>query len=104
MAITQGDAYLVPIIIKQGDTMLTDEMVNGVKVAVGSAVCSYPNGTLRYSRDDGVWYFPLTQKISNKLTPGKADFQVQVKMDGGIVGTKIKQVDVNECIIKGEWE
>lgn len=102
MAITQGDAYLIPVLIRQGQTVITDEIASGVKVAIGSTVCKWPNGNLTYA--DGLWYFPLTQKISNSLPAGKADFQVQVKINEKIVGTKMRQVEVDGSIIKGEWD
>ena len=102
MAITQGDAYLIPVLIRQGTTIITDQIATGVKVALSGAVCSWPNGNLTFA--EGLWYFPLTQKISNSLPAGKADFQVQVKINDKIVGTKIRQVDIDGSIIKGEWD
>jgi len=101
MSITQGDQYRIPVLIRQGGQTITDELAEGVRIAIGTSVCTYPNGTLTY--EDGLWYFPLTQKISYGLKPGKAQFQVQVKMNGNIVGTKIKEVEIDGSIIKGEW-
>lgn len=101
MAITIGDAYLIPVVIKQGDTVITDEIADGVKIAFKNSVCSYPNGGL--TCEDGVWYFPLTQKLSNQFTAGKCDFQVQVKIGEDVISSKIKQVEIWDSIIKGEW-
>lgn len=101
MAIVQGDEYLIPVMLRQGDTTITDEIADGVRIAIGTAVCTWPDGTLTY--DNGLWYFPLTQKISYDLPEGKAKFQVQVKINGKIIGTKIKMVEVDGSIIKGEW-
>ena len=101
MSITQGDQYLIPILLRQGGQTITDDLAEGVRVALDSAVCTYPNGTLTY--ENGLWYFPLTQKISYGLKPGKAIFQVQVKMNGNIVGCKQKEVEIDGSIIKGEW-
>lgn len=100
--ITQGDQYLIPVLIRQGETVITDQIASGVKVAIDTAVCEYPNGNLTFA--NGLWWFPLTQKISNALPEGKADFQVQVKINEKIIGTKKKKVDVDGSIIKGEWE
>lgn len=100
-AITQGDSYLIPVVIRQGETIITDELVDGVKIAIDNAICTYPNGTLTY--ENGVWYYPLSQKISNNLPVGKADIQVQVKLGNNIIGSKIRKVDIDACIIKGEW-
>jgi len=102
MAITQGDAYLIPVIIRQGNRIITDELVDGVKISIGGAECSYPNGTLTFS--EGVWYYPLTQRISNKLPAGNAEIQVQVKLGNDIIGSKKREIKIDECIIKGEYE
>lgn len=101
-SITQGDEYLVPVLIRQGETVITDQIATGVKVAIDTAVCQYPNGNLVFS--EGLWWFPLTQKISNNLPEGEVDFQVQVKIGEKIVGTKKKKVTVDGSIIKGEWD
>ena len=102
MAIQKGDEYLVPVLIRQGKTIITDQIASGVKVALGSTVCRWPNGNLTY--DNEVWYFPLTQKISNSLPAGKVKLQAQVKINGKIVGTPTIQVDIQDSIIKGEWD
>ena len=99
--ITQGDQYLMPIIIRQKGTVITDQIATGVKVALNGAVCSWPDGNLTFS--NGLWYYPLTQKLTYGLQPGKADFQVQVNLGGKIVGSKKREVEVEECDIKEEW-
>lgn len=101
MAITQGDEYPIPVLLTINGTTITDEMAEGVRIAIGTSVCTYPNGTLTY--ENGLWYYPLTQAVSYGLKAGKAKFQVQVKMNGKIIGTKTKEVDIDGNIIKGEW-
>ena len=102
MSITQGDQYSIPIIIKQGDTVITNENVQGVRIAIENAVFTYPGGHLEYS--DGVWYFPLTQELSYLLEEGKAKGQVQIRIGRNIIGSKTKEIDINECIIKEGWD
>lgn len=99
--IVQGDQYSIPVVVKQGNTIFTDQNVTGIKIAFGNTTCAYPEGNLVYA--NGAWQYPLTQKVSLAFPGGKTDFQVQVKIGDQIIGTYIKKVDVMESIIKGEW-
>ena len=101
-AFTRGDEYLIPILIKdKNNTVITPDNATGVKVGIGSAVSSYPDGDLTYA--DGLWYFPLTQEISYRIPEGDADFQVKVKFADKIVNSKQTKVDVEGTIFKGVW-
>lgn len=102
MAITQGDEYLIPFVIKQLDTVITDEMVSGVRIALGSAVCEYPNGKLQYK--DGEWLFPLTQELSLKYEDEYVDYQVQIKIGNDIIGSRPSKVKVEKGMFKTIWE
>ena len=102
MAIIKGDEYKIPIVIKEGDTVITEELVNGVRVGLGTVVSTYPDGTLTYK--DGLWYFPLTQEISYRLQAGSVPFQVQIKVGDQIFGSPEQQISIQDCIIKGVWE
>lgn len=101
-AIIQGEQYLVPFIIRQGDTVITPEMATGVKAAIGKYVCSWPSGNLVYA--DDMWWFPLTRRYTNSLPEGTAEFQVQVKFGDKIGSTKKRIINVDESIIKGDWD
>lgn len=102
MAIVRGDEYLIPIVINQGDKVVTDDMVTGVRIGFGSAVCTYPEGNLTYK--DGVWFFPLTQELSYKFKSEPTPFQVQVRTGSKIFTSTLESVDVGDCIFKGVWE
>lgn len=99
--IIRGAQYQVPIIIKQGDTVITDQNADGVKVCFDTAVASYPGGGLTYS--EGVWLFPLTQELSLAMESGEVDFQIQVKIGDTVIPTKIKKIKVDDTAIKGVW-
>lgn len=99
--IRQGDQYAVPIVIKQGSTVITPDNCLGVRVALGAATAYYP-GQLTYG--DDAWYFPLTQAQSYQMQAGTAPFQVQVKFDGGdVVTSPCQTVSVQGTVLRGEW-
>ena len=101
MAFTQGDEYLIPVLIKQKDTIITPENATGVKVGIGSAVSKYPDGDLMFA--EGLWYFPLTQEISLRIPEGEVEFQVAVKLTNNIVHSRTSYIDVYKTIFKGVW-
>ena len=78
MTIMQGDAYYVPIDIKQDGVVLTPEMIDNVEVCVSSSVrkTSDDGGVVFL---DGQWYFRLSQNDTLGLEPGPHYVQTRVK-------------------------
>ena len=101
MVIVRGDQYAIPVMIKQGDVLITDQNADGVKVCFDTAVASWPGGGLTF--DEGLWLYPLTQELSLSMQEGKVEFAVQVKMGSTIVTSKPKMVRVDDSNIKGVW-
>jgi len=99
--IIRGAQYLLPIVIKQGETVITSENADGVKVCVDTAVATYPNGGLTF--EDGVWYYPITQDLSLTLEEGEVDFQIQVKIGTNVLPSKVQKIKIGESIIEGTW-
>lgn len=101
MAFTRGDEYLIPIIIKQEETVITPEIATGVKVGLGPAVSTWPGGSLTFS--EGIWYFPLSEEISYRIPRGRVDFQVKVTVGNQIVSSDTTQVDVYGTVFNSEY-
>lgn len=102
---TQGDAYPLPVIITQKDKQITPQEATKVRMYLGGAVASYPDGELTYSAENVAWMFPLTQERSYKIGNGFIDFQVQVQIDNTItIGSKIESVSVNKSVLKQAWD
>ena len=99
--IRQGDQYLIPVILKLNEEILTPDMADGVKISFDKAVCSYPNGGLTYS--DGYWLYPLTQKLSLSMEEGYVDFQAQIKIGSDVHTLPKQKVIVDESDIREVW-
>ena len=57
----QGDAYSLPIVLRQGELLITPEMVLRLEITIGTLTRTYP-GVVRYDEENGQWLFPLTQE------------------------------------------
>lgn len=100
--IVQGDAYVLPIVISAGDTIITDSIATAVRIKVGKYSASWPGGKISYS--SGRWLFPLTQEQTQKLSPGKDEYQVQVQFSKGeTVGTKPMPIGVIKSVLRGTF-
>lgn len=99
--ITRGDEYLIPVVITQGDTVITDQNADGVKIGFDTAICSYPGGGLTF--ENGTWLYPLTQELSLAMESGEVDFQTQVKMGSNVITSKKQKVKVDDSIIQEVW-
>lgn len=78
MIIMQGDAYYVPIDIKQDGVVLTPEMIDTVEVSASSSVRkTNSDGGVVYQ--NGRWYFRLSQNDTLNLEPGAHYVQTRVK-------------------------
>lgn len=78
MIIMQGDAYYVPIDLKQAGVTLAPEMIDTVEISVSCAVrkTSSDGGVLYH---DGQWYFRLSQRDTLDLESGAHYVQARVK-------------------------
>jgi len=94
-SIMQGDAYSIPVCIRNGDTEILPGAVETVEIAIGSIIKKYP-GEIAFSDH---WMFPLTQQETFGLTPGLQPVKVRVKFVGGeISGTNCGCVSVNASV------
>lgn len=101
--IVKGEAYRVAFTLKDNGTPITPEMVQGVRIALGNQIATYPTGSLTYSAEDGEWLFPMTQKNSYSFMGCEVDYQAQVKIDGEIFSAKKRKIVVEETMFRKEW-
>lgn len=100
--IVQGDAYVLPIVITTGDTIITDSLATAVRIKIGKYSASWPGGKISYSA--GKWLFPLSQEQTQNLSAGKDEYQVQVQFAGGqTIGSAPLPVGVIKSVLRGTF-
>lgn len=94
----QGDSYDLGIrIVNNAGSSVTQNDVIDVEITIGRVSKSLSNGQVRY--DSGVWLYPISQKESMAILPGKVSAQVRVVWnDGSIEGTRIDGVRMHESL------
>lgn len=98
----QGDAYSLPIVLRQGKLLITPEMVLRLEITIGNLTRTYP-GAVRYDADGGQWLFPLTQEQTFAFQAGRTPpVQARIKFnDESVVGAKGKTIYVAASRSKG---
>lgn len=101
-AMMQGDAYSLPIVLRQGGLLITPEMVLRLEITIGNLTRTYP-GAVRYDADGGQWLFPLTQEQTFAFQAGRTPpVQARIKFnDESVVGAKGKTIYVAASRSKG---
>lgn len=118
-AIQQGDQFFLPVIIKEGETEITPDNVDDVRIKIGSFLDSLSSGELAYGQIDNpdynaatnntvpeqifVWLFPITQERSLSLNQGEVGMQVAFKRGSTIRKSKDAKVWIDSSIITEEW-
>lgn len=111
-AIQQGDQFFLPVIIKEGETEITPENADDVRVKIGSFLDSLSSGELAYGEiedpDDSessifVWLFPVTQDRSLSWGSGEVGMQVGFKRGSTTRMSKVEKVWIDTSIITEEW-
>lgn len=98
----QGDAYSLPIVLRQGELLITPEMVLRLEITIGDLTRTYP-GVVRYDEENGQWLFPLTQEQTFAFKAGRTPpVQARIKFnDESVVGAKGKTIYVSASRSKG---
>lgn len=99
----KGEAYSVAFRLKNNGNPISDQVVDGVRIALNNQVASWPDGTLTYSTDDQTWRFPMTQANSYAMVGGSADYQAQIKIAGEVYSAKMRKIKVDETMFRKEW-
>lgn len=112
-AIQQGDKYFLPVRIKEGDTYITTENADGVRIKIGSFLDTWNSGSAENELGYGeitvnnasvfVWEFPVTQDRSLAWNSGEVPMQVQFKRGETIRGSQTKRVWIDTSVITEEW-
>lgn len=102
--IVKGESYRVAFVLKDNGTVITPEMVDGVRIALNNQIAVYPTGNLTFDSTDNTWQFPMTQKNSYMIMGDKADYQVQIKIAGEVFSSKKRNVVVDETMFRKEWD
>lgn len=96
----QGDSYYLSIRLKNNAGQpITPLDVEDVEVTIGRRTKSYKNGKILF--EDGLWFYPVTQAESFEFRPMKANAQVRVKWNGGVIeGQELTGIRVQESSSK----
>jgi len=107
--IQQGDQYFLPVIIKYGGTVITDENADDVKIKIGDVTKKASAGEIAYGEYTSgadtlnAWLFPLTQEATNAWNAGGVPAQVQIKQGSSIIGSATETVTVGYSTIEETW-
>jgi len=97
----QGDAYSIPVVLRQGATVIVPDMVKAVEITLGNLTRCYP-GDVTWNEEAKQYEFPLTQEQTLKFPAGEQPLQVRVKfLNDEVVGAQGGSVDVKKSISKG---
>lgn len=94
--IMQGDSYSIPIEISTGENMFTIDIseLDDLEIIIGNIRKTLNKGTITFN--DGIFYFPISQKETFSLEDGEHDIQVRVKLkdSNNVIGTVTKGICV----------
>lgn len=99
--IQQGDQYAIEIVVKNGETVVTPETCDDMRIRLGGFIRSYGRGEL--SCEDGVWRFPMTQEMSLSFRGGMTSLQAQFKDGSEVRGTPVYPVEVDLSVLREVW-
>lgn len=99
--IHRGDEYAIPMTLLMDDVIITDNMIQGLRIKIGQYENDFPDGTVTYHDDK--WWVPFTQEQTLSMAHGAAPYQVQIKINGDIISSDVGKLDVKNSIILNEW-
>lgn len=105
MVIIKGAQYAIAFSLKNknGQT-ITDENVDGVRIALGNQVATYPDGALTFSTDDNTWRFPLSQANTRALKGQITNYQVEVRTGDDIYPSDMQALEIKESMFRERWD
>ena len=112
-AIQQGDKFVLPVRIKEGDTYITTDNADGVRIKIGTFLDTWNSGSAENDLGYGtitvnnesvfVWEFAVTQDRSLAWNNGEVPMQVQIKRNETVRGSKTANVWIDTSVITEEW-
>lgn len=106
MAITiiKGAQYSVAFTIRNNGVLVTSETVDGVRIALGNQIATYPDGSLTFSAEDSTWRFPMTQANTYALNGTSVEYQVQIKIGDEIFPSETQSVKLSDTMFRERWD
>ena len=102
-SIVKGESYSVAFALKNNGEPILPESVQGVRIALGNQVATYPDGNLTFNSEDNTWRFPMSQKNTLSIQGTVMDYQAQVKIGNDIFSGKMKKITMDETMFRKEW-
>lgn len=105
MAIQQGDQFAIPFYIKNGDSIVSPDLVDDVRIQIGATLKTYSNGELTYDAANHVFGFPVTQDETRAFlcATNPVQYQVGLKIGTDIVYSAVGKLMVKASIIGEDW-
>ena len=103
MTLFRGDQYAVPFIVKLKDTVVTPEMVQDVRIQIGTDLREMTSASLTYNPDRQTWDFYVTEAFTRSLSGRTVMYQVGIKVGDEIRYSPAKQLPIGDNIIKAVW-
>lgn len=103
VVIIQGAEYYLPVTLKVGDTPITADNADDVKIQLcGTAAkksegMQYGTYTLAGEAMEG-WLYPLTEELTLSFASGQAPLQAWVKMGDAIIPFPVQYVTIDPSI------
>ena len=103
MIIYRGDQYAIPFIIRLGSTPVTPDIVDDVRIQVGSDLRELLEQSLTFNPDKNSWDFYVTEEFTRMLTNGTVPYQVGIKMGDDIRYSQRGRLKIDDNIIEAVW-
>lgn len=107
VVIIQGAEYYIPVTLKVGDTEVTDETAEDVKIQL-CCDAQYASKGMQYGEytfageTTEAWLYHLTQETSLSLAAGQAPLQAWAKMGDAIIPFPVQMITIDPSI-GGAW-
>ena len=101
----QGDQYKIPFTIKMGDTLVTPDIAEGVKIEIADVTREWP-GEVEWDAENSRWLYPVSQEQSLSIS-GNYKSQVQVNFGGDpavIITSEVTEETIGKSVILEEWD
>lgn len=99
----RGDQYAIPFVVRLKREIVTPEMVDDVRIQIGTSLKEMSEQTLVWNSDKQTWDFYVTEEFTRSLTSNVVQYQVGVKVGNEIRYSRAAQLVIGDNIIKAVW-
>lgn len=99
--IYQADQYFISFRVEQDGKVIAPEDVDGVRIALGGIIQSYPDGELTYDKSEN-WLFWLNADDTKDMVEN-VPCQVELKKGQNRQHSPVFYVEVQKSVLKGIW-